>query len=92
MRHRGAYPADWPEIADALKTACCWTCERCGHVHDRDTGHVLTVHHLDGDKANCCPKNLAVLCQRCHLHIQGKVEMAQAWMFEHSAWMAWRLT
>lgn len=47
---------------------------------------ILTVHHLDGDKANCRWWNLAALCQRCHLTIQGKVVMERVWPHEHSAW------
>lgn len=47
---------------------------------------VLTVHHLDGDKANCRWWNLAALCQRCHLTIQGKVRMDRRWLHEHSPW------
>lgn len=31
--------------------------------------------------------NLAALCQKCHLKVQGRVRMAQFWMFEHSPWM-----
>ena len=26
------------------------------------------------------------LCQRCHLRIQGKVDINQGWLFEHSSW------
>lgn len=47
---------------------------------------ILTVHHLDGDKANCRWWNLAALCQRCHLQIQGRVQMARVWPWEHSEW------
>lgn len=47
---------------------------------------VLTVHHLDGDKANCRWWNLAALCQVCHLSVQGRVEMRQLWMLQHSEW------
>jgi hypothetical protein len=47
---------------------------------------ILTVHHLDGDKANCRWWNLVALCQRCHLQIQGKVKMDRRWLHEHSAW------
>lgn len=47
---------------------------------------ILTVHHLDGDKANCQWWNLAALCQRCHLTIQGRVLMARVWPWEHSEW------
>lgn len=47
---------------------------------------ILTVHHLDGNKANCRWWNLAALCQRCHLTIQGRVRMEQVYPFEHSEW------
>lgn len=45
-----------------------------------------TVHHLDGDKANCRWWNLLALCQRCHLTIQSRVNPHQPYMFEHSDW------
>ena len=85
-RFTGEYPADWPEIAKAVKEAAGWCCVRCGHPHDAPAGYVLTVHHLDGDKANCRWWNIPALCQRCHLTIQAKVNMAQVWALEHSDW------
>lgn len=93
-RHRqkkksDAYPEDWCDIAQRIKTAADWKCERCQHPHDLDSGHVLTVHHLDGNKGNCAGWNLAALCQRCHLHIQAKVDMAQLFfedILDVSAW------
>ncbi len=71
----GAYPPNWRDIADFIKTLARWQCERCGRAHERDgaDGFVLTVHHLDGNKWNCELWNLAALCQRCHLRIQNKV-------------------
>jgi hypothetical protein len=47
---------------------------------------ILTVHHLDGNKANCRWWNLISLCQRCHLTIQGRVVLERAFIFEHSKW------
>jgi len=47
---------------------------------------ILTVHHLNGDKRDCRWWNLAALCQRCHLTIQGRVVMARVWPWEHSDW------
>lgn len=47
---------------------------------------ILTVHHLDGDKANCRWWNLAALCQRCHLTVQGRVQMARVYPWSHSYW------
>jgi hypothetical protein len=48
---------------------------------------ILTVHHLaTNSKLDCRWWNLAVLCQRCHLEIQGKVRMERRWLHEHSGW------
>lgn len=83
------YPEDWCVIALRIKDRAKWKCERCHHHHNLATGHCLTVHHLDGDKANCEDWNLAALCQRCHLHIQAKVDMAQLFfedILDVSAW------
>lgn len=84
----GEYPANWPEIAGRVKDAAGWVCVRgsCKHPHDPASGYTLTVHHLDGNKSNCAWWNLAALCQRCHLTIQGKVIMNRVWIFEHSTW------
>jgi hypothetical protein len=84
--HFGEYPSNWREIAQAVKDDAGWRCVRCGHAHDPATGYTLTVHHLDCDKSNCQWWNTAALCQRCHLHIQGKVVMARQWYLPHSAW------
>ena len=81
-----AYPADWPDIARRVKDEAGWRCVRCQHPHEPAAGYCLTVHHLDGDKANCRWHNLAALCQRCHLSIQAKVIMERPWMWEHSEW------
>ena len=90
------YPDNWAEIALAVKEQAGWRCEHCGHPHDVVSGHVLTVHHLDGDPANCALENLVALCQpacashadrRCHLHLQAKYQTEQTVM--GLAVMAW---
>ena len=65
------YPKDWPEIAKKVKDGAGWRCETCGHAHDPESGYMLTVHHLDGDKSNCSRENLIADCQKCHLRKQG---------------------
>lgn len=47
---------------------------------------ILTVHHLNGAKYDCRWFNLAALCQRCHLSVQGKVFMERPYDREHSDW------
>lgn len=47
---------------------------------------ILTVHHLNGIKHDCRWWNLAALCQRCHLTIQGRVVMERVYPLEHTAW------
>lgn len=84
----GTYPENWPEIAQKLKFKHNQRRKRCNHINERETGYVLTVHHLDGNKTNCAEWNLAILCQRCHLHIQAKVKFEQLTLpgFKHSDW------
>lgn len=47
---------------------------------------ILTVHHLDGDKANDVWWNTLALCQRCHLQIQTTVDPRVPYFLEHSDW------
>lgn len=79
-----AYPNNWAEIARKVKEQAGWCCERCGHPHQ--PGYILTVHHLDMNPANCAWWNLAALCQRCHLRIQAKVDLARPWLLDHTDW------
>ena len=81
-----AYPPNWKDIAKSVKNEAGWRCVRCDAPHDREGWRILTVHHLDGDKANCRWWNLAALCQRCHLSIQARVTMEQLYIFEHADW------
>lgn len=60
--------------------------DHCTHDPDVRAHRVLTVHHLDGVKSNLRWWNLAALCQRCHLVIQGRVHLEQAYMHPHSEW------
>lgn len=59
---------------------CDAQCTHDPRTHDH---RVLTVHHLDGVKANLAWWNLAALC---HLEIQGRVRMEQAYLHPHSEW------
>lgn len=47
---------------------------------------ILTVHHLDGDKANDAWWNTLSLCQRCHLQIQTRVDPHIPYFLEHADW------
>ena len=57
-----------------------------GDLRIQAAWRILTVHHLNGRKFDCRWWNLAALCQRCHLTIQGKVQMERVYPFEHSDW------
>jgi hypothetical protein len=75
-----------PYVKGAGRNAPCD--ERCRHAppgNDR----ILTVHHLrlgHDAKRDLRWWNLAALCQRCHLQVQGKVVMERIWPWEHSDW------
>lgn len=47
---------------------------------------ILTVHHLNGIKHDLRWWNLAALCQRCHLSVQGRVLMERVHPWDHSEW------
>lgn len=99
---RNDYPADWPEIARQVKDRAAWRCIRCGHPNETPTvrahcdefcrhhpdgkQRMLTVHHLNGDKADSRWWNLLALCQVCHLTIQARVMPDRPWLFDHSSW------
>ena len=68
---RSKYPPDWDAIATRVKREANNHCELCGHLNDFASGHVLTVHHRDGDPGNNARVNLVALCQRCHLSQQA---------------------
>lgn len=67
------YPENWKEIALQKKKSVDWICEDCGKqcrkpgekfdTHKR----TLTVHHMNGNPADCSPENLRALCAPCHL-------------------------
>lgn len=84
------YPPNWKEIADEVKSASGWKCEHCHAPHDPTTGYTLTVHHLNGIKADCSFSNLVALCQRCHLRIQQQYHPRQMFLFEPPAWVKQR--
>lgn len=59
----------------------------CRSGHDiYASWRIGTVHHFDGNKANCEWWNLMALCQRCHLTIQSRVNPDQPYVLDHSDW------
>lgn len=61
-------------------------CESHGSDGPYAEWRILTVHHLDGNKANCDWANCLSLCQRCHLQIQSRVNPETPYFLEHSDW------
>jgi 5-methylcytosine-specific restriction endonuclease McrA len=71
----GSYPLELLEGPDVARVEAQW--------------RILTVHHLrTGTEAKRDLRwwNLAALCQRCHLTIQGKVQMDRVWPWPHTPW------
>lgn len=60
--------------------------DRCRHRGEPGKMRALTVHHLDGNKANLCWWNLLALCQACHLSVQARVLPERPWLWEHADW------
>jgi len=70
---RERYPANWKEIANAIKEAADWKCQKCGKQCRRpgepfDTHkNTLTVAHLNHIPEDVRPENLMAMCSICHL-------------------------
>lgn len=72
MRRRTAFD-EQVNHEDAAIVKTLMPCDtRCTHPRDGKM-RALTVHHLDGDKANMRWWNLLALCQFCHLSVQARV-------------------
>ena len=84
--YKNNYSDDWKNIADKIKDIAGWKCENCGQKNSSENGCRLTVHHIDGNKANNDFNNLVALCQRCHLSIQAKFGVGQQYLFEKPSW------
>lgn len=67
------YPTDWADIAQHIKEAAHWQCQKCGRQCYRpgepcpDRSRVLTVHHINHIPSDCRRANLIALCAPCHL-------------------------
>ena len=103
-----SYPPEWLDgsIQRVMYARANWTCEHCGMEFEPGTTFaktarnrngqpvILTVHHLDGNPANCSWRNLLACCQRCHLHIQGIWKpggiLPQVWEKNIPAWLVER--
>lgn len=103
-----SYPPEWKsgEVQAVMYAWAGWRCEHCGmafvegstkavdatNVNGRPV--ILTVHHLDGNPANCSWRNLLVCCQRCHLHIQAAWKPGEtlplAWNNQAPEWLTRR--
>ncbi|HET6866305.1 MAG TPA: hypothetical protein VFH80_10290 [Solirubrobacteraceae bacterium] len=83
-RHGDGDPWFFTEEDEPWIGEACLGSEVGIEIHAR--WRILTVHHLNGVKHDCRWWNLAALCQRCHLQIQGRVQMERVWPWEHSDW------
>ena len=88
--HTGPFRA-WSEYGDPIplehEHSSALALLRCGEASRVEAAwRILTVHHLNGVKHDLRWWNLVALCQRCHLQIQGRVQMGRVWPWEHSKW------
>lgn len=45
-KSRSEYPANWKQLAEAVKDAANWHCVRCGHPHDPNIPALCQRCHL----------------------------------------------
>lgn len=81
--HEGPWKQSQNRGGDLQPAQCDLACQ-----HDNDAKQrVLTVHHLDLNKANVAWWNLAALCQVCHLSVQSRVDFHQYYMLKQTHWI-----
>lgn len=77
MEHE-RYPANWNQIARAIKEGADWKREKCGKQCRRpgepfDTHRrTLTVAHLNHTPEDVSTGNLMAMCAPCHLRYDAK--------------------
>ena len=74
---RTEYPPRWSRMSRWIRGRACLRCEPCG-VNNGPPPNLLTVHHLDGNKWNLPPWNLAALWQVCRHKVQWTLDFCQA--------------
>jgi 5-methylcytosine-specific restriction endonuclease McrA len=62
---QGLYPLNWTSIAREIRSRDGGTCLLCGTL-DFLPWKGADVHHIDKNKTNLDPRNLASLCRTCH--------------------------
>ena len=61
----GNYPHDWAKRSLKIRQDANWLCFCCRLDCSADHG-LLHVHHKSGNKGDCRPSNLTVICADCH--------------------------
>jgi hypothetical protein len=74
------YGQEWTkELRESIRQRDGYKCMNPYCFHKTGHAAILIIHHIDGNKNNCCPENLIVLCRSCH----GRVSKDQGW---HESW------
>jgi len=50
----------------------CQECDKTQEQNKKETGEILSVHHIDGNDINNEPENLKALCKDCHMKTRYK--------------------
>ena len=74
------YCQDWTkDLKDFIKQRDGYKCMNPYCFHKTGHASVLIVHHIDGDKKNCKPDNLIILCRSCHGMVSKDNEWHEFW-------------
>lgn len=65
------YPEEFSDyLKRKIRKRDKYLCQSCSeNVYGSPRGH---VHHIDGNKQNCSPSNLVLLCATCHNAVHGR--------------------
>lgn len=64
------YPLEWTgKLRASIRARDGYRCVACGQLQGQ---RKFEVHHIDENKQNCSPANLATLCATCHRRVHSK--------------------
>lgn len=74
------YPPEWTdELKEQIRERDGNICQICALEWPNDSER-FSVHHIDGNKANCADDNLVTICKGCHTHVHFTPHIATYWM------------
>lgn len=71
-KYCGKYTKEILKLKEKIRKIANYKCQNCDKTQKqnlKETGEVLSVHHIDGDDTNNAENNLITFCLSCHIKL-----------------------